>query len=58
MTVANQSNLPTNRTFRFEDFPDAEDWFRQFLQSLNLVVDPVYNILNGGVADQNLVAPQ
>lgn len=54
----NQSNLPTNRTFKFEDYPDAEKWFAQFLISLNLFVDPVYQILNGGIGYQNLVVPQ
>lgn len=54
----NSSNLPTNRTFKFEDFPGAEQWFGQFLQSLNLFVDPVYQILNGGITYQNLLIPQ
>lgn len=54
----NSSNLPTNRTFKFEDFPGAEKWFAQFLQSLNLFVSPVYDILNGGVGYQNLTVPR
>jgi len=54
----NASNLPTNRTLKFEDFPGAEKWFAQFLQSLNLFMDPVYQILNGGVNYQNLTVPQ
>lgn len=52
------SNLPTNRRFRFEDFPDAGQWFANFLNSLNLFIDPVYQILDGGITYQNLVAPQ
>lgn len=54
----NTSNLPTSRLFRFEDFPGAEEWFGQFLQALNLFVDPVYQVLNGGVTYQNLTVPQ
>ncbi len=54
----NQSNLPTNRRFRFEDYPGAEEWFAQFLSSLNLFIDPVYQILDGGIGYQNLLIPQ
>lgn len=54
----NNSNLPTNRTFKFEDFPGAEKWFAGFLQVLNLFTDQVYQILNGGVTYQNLTLPQ
>lgn len=54
----NQSNLPTSRTFKFEDFPGAEQWFQQFLNSLNLFVDPVYQILNGGITYQNMMIPK
>lgn len=56
--AVNQSNLPTNRTFKFEDFPDAEKWFAQFLQALNLFVSPVYDLLNGGITYQNLMIPK
>lgn len=56
--AVNVSNLPTNRTFKVEDFPGAEPWFAQFLNSLNLFVDPVYQILNGGITYQNLMVPQ
>ena len=58
MVQINQSNLPTSRSFKFEDYPGAEQWFAQFLQSLNLFVDPVYQILNGGVNYQNLMIPR
>lgn len=54
----NVSNLPTVRTFKFEDYPGAEQWFAQFLRSLNLFTDQTYQILNGGVNNQNLVAPR
>ncbi len=53
-----QSNLPTSRRFKFEDYKDAPEWFANFLGSLNLFVDPVYQILNGGVTYQNLTIPQ
>lgn len=55
---SNQSNLPTFQGFKFENYPGAEEWFAQFLQSLNLFVLPVYNILNGGVTYQNLSIPK
>lgn len=57
-TPVNFSNLPTSRQFKFEDFPGAEQWFAQFLNALNLFVDPVYQILNGGVTYQNLLIPK
>lgn len=52
------SNLPTNRRFKFEDFPSAPQWFSTFLQALNLFIDPVYQILDGGIGYQNLVVPK
>lgn len=52
------NNLPTVRRFRIEDFPGAESWFAQFLNSLNLYTDPVYQILDGGVGSQNLISPK
>lgn len=54
----NQSNLPTSHQFKFEQYPGAPEWFSQFLSSLNLFVDPVYQILNGGIGYQNLTIPQ
>lgn len=54
----NQSNLPTQRRFKFEDFPGAEQWFANFLSSLNLFIDPVYQILDGGIGYQNLIIPR
>lgn len=56
--AVNQSNLPTAFQFKREDFPDADEWFGQFLIQLNLFANPVYNILNGDVTYQNLMAPQ
>jgi hypothetical protein len=58
MALLNQSNLPTNQDFKFENYPDAPEWFKQFLSSLNLFVGPVYNVLNGGVNYQNLTIPK
>lgn len=55
---ANQSNLPTITTFRFEDFPGAEEWFAQFLSSLNLFIVPVSQMLAGNITYQNLAAPK
>jgi hypothetical protein len=52
------SNLPTTRRFKFEDYKDAPQWFANFLQSLNLFIDPVYQILDGGVAYSNQIAPR
>lgn len=54
----NASNLPTSHQFKFEDYKGAPDYFAQFLNSLNLFVDPVYQILNGGITYQNLMIPQ
>lgn len=56
--MANQSNLPTVSNFKFEDYKGAPPWFAQFLSSLYLFVNPVYQILNGGVAYQNLQVPK
>jgi hypothetical protein len=52
------SNMPTTRRFKFEDFPGAAQWFANFLQALNLFIDPVYQILDGGIGYQNLVLPK
>lgn len=58
MPPVNFSNLPTNQEFKFENYPGAEQWFAQFLQSLNLFTTAVYQILNGGVTYQNLLVPK
>lgn len=57
MTI-NQSNLPTSHQFKFEDYPGAPQWFAQFLRTLNLFIDPVYQSLNGGITYQNLTIPR
>lgn len=58
MMAQNASNLPTIYNFKFEDYPGAPQWFAHFLSSLYLFVNPVYQILNGGVAYQNLQVPK
>lgn len=54
----NQSNLPTKSSFRIEDFPGADEWFAQFLSTLNLFTEQMYFIVNGNVGYQNIVAPR
>ena len=61
MPATTQSNLPTVQRLKYEDFADAGSWQKAIallVDALNLFLTPVYNILNGGVAYQNLVAPQ
>lgn len=55
---SNASNLPSIYQFKFEQYPGAPQWFAQFLSSLYLFTNPVYQILNGGVTYQNLQVPQ
>lgn len=52
------SNVPTNRTFKFEDYPGAEQWFAQFLQALNLFTGAIYDMVNGNISYQNLTIPK
>lgn len=52
------SNLPTTRRYKYEDFSGAPQWFSNFLTALNLFIDPVYQILDGGVDYQNLTVPK
>lgn len=43
-------SLPTVHRFYSEDYKSAPPWFQeQFLKTLNLYADPIYNILNAGV---------
>lgn len=56
-----QSNLPTIQRFKYEDYARATDWqqaFQLLINSLNLFVTPVYNILNSGITYMNLQVPQ
>lgn len=43
------SNLPTIQRFDAGDYPKSSKEFQQFLSTLNLFTQPVYNILNGAV---------
>lgn len=44
------SNLPTVQRFYSEDYKSAPDWFRnEFLRTLNLFTQAIYNIDNQGV---------
>lgn len=40
------SNLPTIQRFDAGDYPKASKEFQQFLSTLNLFTQPVYNLLN------------
>ena len=56
-----QSNLPTVQRLKYEDYSRYPDWkqaFQALVNTLNLFMTPVYNILNGNVTYQNLSAPQ
>lgn len=56
-----QSNLPTIQRLKYEDYARSSNWqdaFKALVNSLNLFMTPVYNILNGGVTYQNLTIPQ
>jgi hypothetical protein len=54
MSIINNSNLPTVQRFKYEDYKDAPGWFSQFLMTLNLFVNSVYNIINHGITYSNL----
>jgi len=54
MAIVNNSNLPTVQRFKYEDYKDAPNWFSQFLMTLNLFVNSVYNIINHGITYANL----
>lgn len=59
--MANNSNLPTIQRLKYEDYARAGTWqegFRALIETLNLFIPPVYDILNGGVGYKNLLAPQ
>lgn len=44
------SNLPSTHRWFGEDYADSPEWFKRFLGQLNLFTDPVYNLLNQGIA--------
>lgn len=43
------SNLPTIQRFYADDYAGAPKWFQQFLNTLNLFTQQVYNIVNAGI---------
>ena len=57
--LTSSSNLPTIQRIKYEDYKDAPSWFAQFLMTLNLFINAVYNIINRGITYSNLgvVAP-
>lgn len=59
--MAVNSNLPTIQRLKFEDYAREATWqeaFRSLVETLNLFIPPVYDILNGGVGYRNIIAPQ
>src|SRR5262249_42065882 len=60
-TITTQSNLPTIQRLKYEDYARATSWqtaMQSLVNSLNLFMTPVYDILNGGVTYENLTVPQ
>lgn len=56
-----QSNLPSVQRLKYEDYSRAGSWqqaFQSLVSSLNLFMNPVYDILNGGVTYMNLTIPK
>ena len=59
--AVNQSNLPSIQRLKYEDYVHSTDWkqaLQALISALNLFINPVYNILNGGVTYMNLTIPQ
>lgn len=59
--AVNQSNLPTIQRLKYEDYARQPNWqaaFQALINTLNLFITPVYNILNAGIGYMNLVLPQ
>lgn len=54
MALSNNSNLPSIQRVKYEDYKDAPGWFAQFLNTLNLFMTAVYNIINRGITYSNL----
>ena len=54
MAFNNNSNLPTIQRIKFEDYKDAPGWFEHFLETLNLFMTAIYNIVNKGITYANL----
>lgn len=56
-----QSNLPTVQRLKYEDYSRYSTWqqaFQGLIASLNLFMNPVYDILNGNVTYTNLTVPK
>lgn len=58
MSFNNNSNLPTIQRIKFEDYKDAPSWFEHFLDTLNLFMTAIYNIVNKGITYANLAVIQ
>ena len=59
--VSTPSMLPQVQRLRWEDYADATGWqtaMQALINNLNLFITPTYNVLNGQVGYQNIVAPQ
>lgn len=59
--MASPSNLPTIQRLKYEDYSKEQNWqdaVRALVESLNLFMPQVYNILNGGIGTQNAIAPK
>ncbi len=59
--ATSQSNLPTIQRLKYEDYARSTNWqqaMQGLVNSLNLFMTPVYDILNGGVGYLNLTTPQ
>jgi hypothetical protein len=52
--LTSNSNLPTINRIKYEDYKGAPAWFAQFLNTLNLFMTAVYNIINGGILYTNI----
>lgn len=58
MAFNNNSNLPSIQRIKFEDLKGAPEWFEHFLDSLNLFMTAIYNIVNRGITYANLAVIQ
>jgi len=54
MALINNSNLPSIQRVKYEDYKEAPKWFAEFLNTLNLFMTAVYNIINRGVNYSNI----
>lgn len=54
MAIQSTSNLPSIQRIKYEDYKDAPRWFAEFLNTLNLFMTAIYDIINGGINYSNL----